>query len=43
MFQIQKERSDEIDRDNLNLLKKMQHIMHTEGQVDDKYTYKHHR
>ena len=41
-----KERAEEIDRDNLNLLKKMQQIMKTEGArggVDHKNTYRHHR
>jgi len=41
--QLAKERSDEIDRDNYTLLKKMQHIMDTEGQVEHKHAYKHHR
>lgn len=40
--QLEKERSDEIERDNLALLKKMQHIMTTQGQVDHKHAYKHH-
>ena len=39
-----KERAEEIDRDNLTLLKKMQQIMKTEGGgVDHKNTYRHHR
>ena len=42
MLQVEKERSDEIDRDNMNLLKKMQRIMRTEGNVDHRNTYSHH-
>lgn len=41
--QTEKERAEEIERDNFTLLKKMQHIMKTEGGVDHKNTYKHHR
>lgn len=40
--QIEKERAQEIDRDNYTLLKKMQRIMQTEGGVDHKNGYKHH-
>jgi len=41
--QIEKERAEEIERDNLSLLTKMQHIMETQGHVDHKNTYRHHR
>ena len=34
---------EEIERDNLSLLTKMQHIMETQGHVDHKNTYRHHR
>ncbi|XP_064394176.1 uncharacterized protein LOC135341524 [Halichondria panicea] len=40
--QLQKERTDVIDRDNQTLLKKMQHIMNTGGQVQHKNTFQHH-
>lgn len=33
-LQLERERLEEIDRDNMTLLKKMQHIMKTEGNVD---------
>lgn len=36
--QLEKERLEEIDRDNLTLLKKMQRIMKTEGDVDHSCT-----
>lgn len=42
-MKLEKERTDEIDKDNLTLLKKMRIIMKTAGQVDTSYTYKHHR
>lgn len=41
--QLKRERLDEIERDNLTLLTKMQHTMATEGGVDHRNTYCHHR
>ena len=40
---MERERAEEIDHDNYTLLKKMQQIMKTEGSVDHRNTYKHHR
>ncbi|XP_041379011.1 uncharacterized protein LOC121391440 [Gigantopelta aegis] len=37
------ERTQIIDRDNMTLLHKMQHIMSTKGSVDHWNTYQHHR
>ena len=42
-LQIERERADDIERDNSTLLKKMQHIMHTQGSVDHRNAYRHHR
>ena len=42
-MQLELERNQVIDRDNLTLLHKMQHIMKTEGVVDHRNDYKHHR
>lgn len=39
---VERERAEEIDRDNLTLLKKMQRIMQTQGSVDHRNTYQHH-
>ena len=41
--QVERERTEEIDRDNYNLLTKMQRIMSTQGSVDHRNTYRHHR
>lgn len=40
--QIEKERRETAQRDNANLLHKMQHIMVTHGYVDQHHTYQHH-
>ena len=40
---MESERAEEIDRDNINLLRKMQRIVKTQGGVDHRNTYTHHR
>lgn len=40
--QLERERGDEIDRDNFTLLKKMQKIMKIEGSEEYHNTYRHH-
>ena len=42
-LQVEKERAEEIERDNLTLLTKMQRIMSTQGSVEHRNTYRHHR
>ena len=41
--QVERERADEIERDNHTLLTKMQRIMSTQGSVEHRNTYRHHR
>ena len=41
--QIEKERAGDIERDNTTLVRKMQRIMSTEGSVDHRNAYRHHR
>ena len=43
LLQIQAERNEEIEKDNLTLLKKMDHIMKHKGAIDHINTYRHHR
>ena len=42
-LQVEKERAEEIARDNHTLLTKMQRIMSTQGSVEHRNTYRHHR